>query len=96
MTFHISEAELARDIEGVLKRVRQGDEFVVEHDRRIIAVIKAPAEARGRSISESISIAKSREKELGYSPVPDPEFSRDVEAAIDFRRAEPFNPPRWD
>jgi antitoxin (DNA-binding transcriptional repressor) of toxin-antitoxin stability system len=95
MTVRITEAELARDIHGVLARVQDGDEVIVEQDRRPVAVIKTPPQGPGRKLSECIALAKAYEKELGYAPVPDPDFAKDVQAAIDSRR-QSFNPPAWD
>ena len=33
-------------------------------------------------------------EKLGYAPVPDADFAKDVQAAIDAHR-EPLNPPAW-
>ncbi|MBP9025316.1 MAG: hypothetical protein KBH81_04115 [Phycisphaerae bacterium] len=93
-TVRITEAELARDIHAVLAKVREGVEVIVEQDHRPVAVIKTPR-GPGRKISECIALAKAHEAELGYAPTPDPDFAKDVQAAIDARR-EPFNPPAWD
>jgi hypothetical protein len=49
----------------------------------------------GRSIDEAIAIAQAFEAKLGYSPVPDPDFAKDVQEGIDAHR-EPLNPPDWD
>lgn len=95
MTVRITEAELASDIHAVLARVREGDEVIVEQDHRAVAVIKTPTPGPGRKLSECIALAKAHEEELGYAPVPDPDFANDVQAAIDSRR-EPFQPPAWD
>src|ERR1017187_8897504 len=93
-TVRITEAELARDIHAVLAKVQEGVEVIVEQDHRPVAVIKTP-QGPGRKISESIALAKAYEKKLGYAPIPDPDFARDVQAAIDAHR-EPLNPPTWD
>ena len=95
MTVRITEDELASDIHAILARVREGDEIIVEQDHRPVAVIKLPPPAPGRQLSECIALARAHEQELGYAPVPDPDFSKDVQAAIDSRR-EPFHPPAWD
>jgi hypothetical protein len=95
MTVRITEAELASDIHAVLARVREGDEVIVEQDHHPVAVIRMPAPGPGRKLSECIALAKAHEEELGYAPVPDPDFAKDVQAAIDSRR-EPFHPPAWD
>jgi hypothetical protein len=42
-------------------------------------------------VSECIALAKAYEDKLGYAPVPDPDFARDVQAAIDTHR-QPLNP----
>lgn len=95
MTLRLTEAELARDIHTVLARVREeGLEVIVEQDRRPVAVIKTP-QGPGRKLSECIAIAKAYEENLGYGPVPDPDFAADVQAAIDAHR-ESLNPPEWD
>jgi hypothetical protein len=98
-TLHITEAEAARDFHAVLARVRDGAEVVVENDRHPVAVIRAPQEPdrsmEYRSIDEAIAIAEAFESRLGYAPVPDPDFARDVQEAIGAHR-EPLDPPAWD
>ena len=91
-TVRITETELARDVHAVLEQVRQ--EVIIEKDHRDVAVIKTPAQP-GRKISECIALAKAYEDKLGYRPVPDPDFARDVEEGI-ASRSQPFNPPSWD
>ena len=93
-TLGITEAELARDIHAVLAKVQEGAEVIVEQDHRPVAVIKTP-QGSGRKISECIALAKAHEEKLGYAPVPDADFAKDVQAAIDAHR-EPLNPPAWD
>ena len=93
-TVHITEAELARDIHAVLAKVQEGVEVIVEQDHRPVAVIKAP-QGPGRRISECIALAKAYEEKFGCAPVPDSDFAKDVQAAIDAHR-EPLNPPAWD
>jgi antitoxin (DNA-binding transcriptional repressor) of toxin-antitoxin stability system len=93
MTVRITEAELARGIHAVLSRVQEGDEVIVEQDDQPVAIIQPPS--RGRLLSESIAIARQREKERGHAAVLDPDFADDVQEAIDSRR-EPFSPPAWD
>src|SRR5437867_406634 len=85
MTLRITEIELARDINGVLAKVQAGVEVIIEKDRRPVAVIKLPQHP-GRMISECIALAKAYEERLGYSPVPDPDFVTDLQAAIDAHR----------
>jgi hypothetical protein len=90
----MSEAELARDLHAVLDKVRQGIEVVIERDHRPVAVIKMP-QGPGRSIDECIALAKAYEDRLGYAPIPDDDFAKDVQSAIDAHK-EPLSPPSWD
>jgi hypothetical protein len=90
----ISEEELARDVHTVLDKVERGEEIVVERDAHPVAVIRASA-VRGRSIDECIALAKAYEEKLGFAPIPDDEFAKDVQTAAESRR-EPFQPPPWD
>jgi hypothetical protein len=93
-TVRITEAELARDVHTVLAKVREGIEVIVEQDHLPVAIIKTP-QSPGRKISECVALAKAYEEKLGYAPVPDPDFARDVQAGIDAHR-EPLNPLAWD
>ena len=90
---HITEAELARDVHGVLEKVRGGAEVVIERDHRPVAVIKTPL-GPGRLLSECIGIAKQREQERGYAVTLDPDFAADVEEIV--RNRQPWNPTAWD
>ena len=94
MTVRVTEAELARDVHALLAKVQAGDEIIVELDNRPVAVIKPPV-TPGRKLSDCVALAKAYEEKLGYAPVPDPDFAKDVQAAIDIHR-EPLNPPSWD
>lgn len=93
-TVRITEIELARDVHAVLEKVQQGIEVIIEQDHRPVAVIKTPP-APGRKISECIALAKAYEDKLGYRPIPDPDFAKDVEEGI-AARSQPLNPPSWD
>ena len=71
-----------------------------ESRKQIKADLEPPFRSRtpqgpGRKIIECIALAKAYEVKLGYAPVPDPDFAKDVQAAIDAHR-EPLNPPSWD
>jgi antitoxin (DNA-binding transcriptional repressor) of toxin-antitoxin stability system len=90
---HISEADLARDVHAVLEQVRQGGEVVVEQDHQPVAIIQ-PARQPGRLLSESIAIARQRERERGYAAILDPDFADDVEEIV--RNRQLWNPPSWD
>jgi antitoxin (DNA-binding transcriptional repressor) of toxin-antitoxin stability system len=88
-TLRITEAELARDIHAVLAQVQEGVEVIVEQDHRPVAVIKTP-QGPGRKISECIALMPA-----GSTATIDPDFAKDVEAAIAAHR-EPLEPPAWD
>lgn len=88
-TFHISEADAAREFAGLMARVRAGAEIVIESNSRPVAVLHSPAPAR-RTIEECIALLPE-----DSSIVMGEDFARDVEAAIAFHR-EPLNPPSWE
>jgi antitoxin (DNA-binding transcriptional repressor) of toxin-antitoxin stability system len=90
MTVHMTESELARDLHGVLERVRQGVEIVIEQDHRPVAVLKAPM-IKGRKISEVISALEAD----GANAVIDEDFARDVEDGIQAHR-QTWQPPSWE
>ena len=76
-TIHISEADLERDVAGVLAKVRQGAEIVVESENEAVAVIR-PAKPPRRTLSDLIRLAAEREKARGYAITLDPEFAEAV------------------
>jgi len=86
---HISEAEAASDFATLMTRVRAGAEIVIEKDKRAIAVLH-PVEPVRRTISECIALLSE-----DSAATIDPDFPRDVEAAVASLR-EPLNPPAWD
>ena len=94
MTVRITEAELARDVRGVLAKIEQGDEVIIERDDHFpVAVMKPPRQV-GRNISECIALARAYEAKLGYAPVPDEDFAKDIQVGIDSHR-EPIRNV-WD
>ena len=86
---HISEGDVARDIRSILKRVETGAEVIIERDAHPVAVIR-PAEPVRRRISECMALLPA-----DSTATIDPDFAKDVEAAIDVHR-EPLEPPAWD
>ncbi len=86
---HISDAEAASDFAALLAHVRAGAEVVIEHDARPVAVLHA-AEPVRRTISECIALLPK-----DSTATIDPDFAKDVEAAVE-RHREPLNPPAWD
>jgi len=86
-TFHISRDEAKRDFDGLMGRVRNGDEVVIEENSATVAVMK-PAQEHVRLLSDSIRMLKER-----GSPVTlDDEFGRDLEEIINLHREPRFGP----
>lgn len=92
---HISDTDAVNDFESLLAKVRTGAEIVIEHNSRPVAIVKPATEQIGRTLSESIELAKAHAKQLGYTPMVTPEFAADIEEIINMNR-EPFDPPSWD
>jgi antitoxin (DNA-binding transcriptional repressor) of toxin-antitoxin stability system len=93
-TIHISEADAARDLPGLLARVREGAEIVIEKEALPAVVLRVALDPRGRLLSESIALAKKHEEETGEAPVLDPDFAADLEEIIRNRR--PRDTSEWD
>jgi antitoxin (DNA-binding transcriptional repressor) of toxin-antitoxin stability system len=91
--WHVTEADVLRDLADILKRVQSGAEVVIERDAQPLAVIRAAAPAR-RSISESIALAEARSRKLGFKPAMDANFAADMEDII--RRRKPRQTSTWD
>ena len=86
---HITEAELVRNIQSVLEKVRQGAEVIIEQGNRSVAVIKA-VEGPVRPIDECIALAKAR----GSAATIDEDYARDLEAVISQR--QPLDSSVWE
>ena len=80
----ISEGDLAKDVRSILRRVETGAEVIIERDAHPVAVIR-PAEAVGRKISECIALIPA-----DSTATIDPDFAKDVEAAIAAHREPLF------
>jgi len=89
LVLHITDAELAKDLPSILQRVQTGAEVIIERDAHPVAVLRA-AEPTRRKISECIAMLP-----VDSTAAIDPDFAKDVEAAIDSHR-EPLEPPEWD
>lgn len=93
-TIHISEADAARDLPGLLARLRAGAEIVIAKEASPAVVLRVAVEPRGRLLSESIALAEAHAKEVGYEPVMDPEFAADLEEII--RKRKHRDTSAWD
>jgi len=89
LALHITETELARDLAGVMEKVRQGAEVVVEQGYRTVAVIR-PVKGPGRSIDKCIAMAKAH----GSGATVDEDFAKDLEEVIAGR--QPLDTSAWD
>jgi antitoxin (DNA-binding transcriptional repressor) of toxin-antitoxin stability system len=74
---HMSEAEVVKDMQAVLEKVRQGTEVIVEQGDRPVAIIK-PVKGPGRPIDECIALAKAHESGATL----DEDFAEDLEEII--------------
>lgn len=92
-TIRISEADAARDFAGLMAKVRAGAEIVIEDGTHPPAILRSEFPV-ARTISESIEIARTHERETGEAPVLDPDFADDVADII--RNRKPWTPPAWD
>jgi len=85
----ISEAEAASNFTALLARVRAGAEVIIERGAEPVAVVH-PAQPVRRTISECIALLPE-----DSTATIDPDFAKDVEAAIESHR-DPLSPPAWD
>lgn len=103
---HISEAEAARDFAAVMRRVRAGDEVVLEEDGgRVVGVLRSPEAERahaqasgyvrripGKTAEEIIEGFRRWEAEHGPLKV-DPAFADDVEEGHRWANGLETRPP---
>ena len=92
-TIHISEAEAAKDFAGLLAKVREGAEVVIEDGLVPVARLVAPVivdRRYVRRLAESLRIARER----GSTVTLDGGFGRDVEDGIASHQ-EPLDVP-WE
>ncbi len=86
---HITEADLVRDVQGMLLRAQTGTEIIIERNAQPIAILRAVI-PEPRKISECIAMLPE-----DSSATIDPDFARDVDAAINAHR-DPFEPSAWE
>ena len=90
LVIHISETEAAKDFTALMAHVRAGAEVIIEEEARAVAVLRS-AGPPVRLLSESLRLAR---RHFSTATL-DPDFAKDVEAAIE-SHPEPLSPPRWD
>lgn len=86
MTLRITEAELVRDVRAEIENIERGDEVIIEREDHQPLAVMEPVPPAGRKLSECIALAKAYEANLGYAPLPDADFAKDVQEGIDSRR----------
>ena len=97
-TIHISEAEAAKDLPGLIDRMRAGAEVVIERGERPVAMLRDASLTtpvfQPRTLSESLAILKEIERERGYSSRMDEDFAADLREIVNNRKG--WNPPDWE
>jgi antitoxin (DNA-binding transcriptional repressor) of toxin-antitoxin stability system len=86
----MTDAEVTGDFASVLEKIRMGIEVVVDRENRPVAVISQPKRS-GRPVAEILRDARERNCTVTL----DPDFGRDLEAAIASHQ-ESWDPPSWD
>ena len=92
-TIHISEAEAVHDFAGLLARVREGEEVVIDGASPAVK-LSAVTSSTGRPLSESIGLAVAHAQESGVEPAMDASFAADMEEVIQSRK--PRDTSAWD
>jgi antitoxin (DNA-binding transcriptional repressor) of toxin-antitoxin stability system len=90
---HISEAEVAGDVPGLVARVLAGEEIVIDSKAGCVKVVPAAAPV-GRPLSEIIARLRADTKERGYPLYMDDDFADDMEEII--RNRKPADRSAWD
>jgi antitoxin (DNA-binding transcriptional repressor) of toxin-antitoxin stability system len=86
---HISEAEAAKDFAGLMAKVRDGAEVVIEDGATPVAVLRAPLiKDHVRRLSGTVRLLRER----GSTVVPDGDFGRDIEDGIAGHQEPLHNP----
>jgi len=94
---HISEEEAVRDLRALLRRVRSGEEVVVDSENGAEPVVRmttAYEPPKGRSAKDILEGLRLREEAQGLA-TPDDGFAADVAEAREMYNA-PLDSPAWD
>jgi antitoxin (DNA-binding transcriptional repressor) of toxin-antitoxin stability system len=86
---HVSEEEAASDFASLTAHVRTGEEVIIASNARPLAIV-SPADPEHRTISECSALLPE-----DSTAIIDPDFAKDVEAAVESHR-KPLDPPAWD
>lgn len=87
---HISEAEAARDLPGLLAKVRSGEEVRITSGAESVTLVQvSKSDPRSKTLTEAIRLADERQLEVTL----DDQFSDDLEAIItnhEYARPDPW------
>jgi len=75
---HVTEEEAAREFASLLNKVESGTEVRIARGDATIAVLRPPASAKPKTLSEAIMHAKARNSQV----LLDDQWSTDLEAVI--------------
>jgi antitoxin (DNA-binding transcriptional repressor) of toxin-antitoxin stability system len=67
-TLHISDAEAARDLSALMRRVYDGDEVIIDNGALTVAVVRSSLPAR-KSLPETLSLPRQHEDATNDTPV---------------------------
>jgi antitoxin (DNA-binding transcriptional repressor) of toxin-antitoxin stability system len=84
-TVHISESEAASDFAGLMARVREGTEVIIESDQDPRSVVLT-ARPKDGSISATLARLKTISDERGHELFMDDDFAADMEEIIQKRK----------
>jgi len=87
----VSTKEAAYDFAGVLAKVREGAEIILQQDDADVAVIRSIGGRSGRPVAAILREARERNSTATL----DDDFTQDLTEAITAQRT-PWNPPSWD
>lgn len=91
---HMTEAEVSGDFAAVLKKIRHGEEVVVDRNGQPVAIIRPPSGRQPRTFSELSALAGQRERDRGFALTLDDDFAADVENIV--RERKPWAPRSWE
>ena len=94
-TIHISEEEAAKDLAGLIDRVREGAEVAIERDAKVVAILRdAATEFKPRTLGEALAILEEIQRKRGSVSVMDEDFAADMREIIANRKQ--WNPRYWE
>ena len=98
MAIHVSEADAARNFIGLLAKVRDGEEVIIETGSSPVAVLRRHTTSESpRLLADAVARAGKRAEDLGYEPAMDDDFARDMHDIVRLRYERPRrSSTEWD